>query len=228
MGHKIFVSYKYADKDVNHIAGEWYEENTVRNYVDKLEEYLSDISDHIYKGESDGEDLSKLTEETIWEKLKSRIYDSTLTIVMISKNMKTWEADKEQWIPREISYSLKEISRTDKSGNEVASKTNAVLAVIVPDSNNSYSYYTYKKTCCDSGCRVQLTNKLFDILKNNMFNVKEKDTNDCSDGSKVYYGDCSYITCVKWDDFINDVDSYIDKAYELQDNIENYEICKEV
>ncbi len=228
MGHKIFVSYKYADKDVNHIVGEQDEENTVRDYVDKLEEYLGDISDHIYKGESDGEDLSELSEETIWKKLKNRIYDSTLTIVMISKNMKSWKADKDQWIPREISYSLKEISRTDTSGNEVASKTNAVLAIIVPDSNNSYTYYTYKKMCCDSGCRVLSTYKLFDILKNNMFNVKEKDTNDCTDGSKVYYGDCSYITSVNWDDFIKDADLYINKAYELQNNIEDYEICKEV
>ncbi|MCH4183781.1 MAG: TIR domain-containing protein, partial [Prevotella sp.] len=100
MGHKIFVSYKYADNDVNHITGNDWETNTVRNYVDKLEEYLQDSSEHIYKGESDGEDLSKLSEDAIWDKLKDRIYDSSLTIVMISKNMKeTWKSDKDQWIP---------------------------------------------------------------------------------------------------------------------------------
>ncbi len=229
MGHKIFISYKYADSDVNHIVGEWYETNTVRNYVDKLEEYLKDSSEHIYKGESDGEDLSKLSEDTIWSKLKDRIYDSTLTIVMISKNMKElWREDKDQWIPWEISYSLKEISRKDSSGTLVTSKTNAMLAIVIPDKENSYSYYTYEKNCCDSGCRVLLRDKLFNILKKNMFNIKNPNTNDCSDGSTVYYGDSSYIISVKWYDFINSVDTYIDKAYELQKNIDNYDIYKEV
>jgi len=229
MGRKIFVSYKYADCDVNHIIGEWYENNTVRDYVDKLEEYLKDKSEHIYKGESEGEDLSTLSEETIWEKLKDRIYDSTLTIIMISKNMKeAWKADKNQWIPREISYSLKEVSRKDSKGNEITSKTNAVLAVVIPDSDNSYKYFTYKNNCCDSGCVTFLRSNLFDIHKKNMFNIKNKNCKECSDGSIVYYGDSSYIVTVKWDDFINDIDSYIDKAYELQESIENYEIFKEV
>ena len=121
MGHKVFISYKYADTNVKNISGNYYPSDTVRNYVDKLEDYISDTSDHIYKGEEDGEDLSHLSDETIWEKLKNRIYDSTLTIVIISAGMKEQKVDKEQWIPWEISYSLKEISRTDKNGNAITS-----------------------------------------------------------------------------------------------------------
>lgn len=229
MGRKIFISYKYADDNVEHISGEWYEKNTVRDYVDKLEEYLRYSSEHIYKGESDGEDLSRLSDDSIWEKLKDRIYDSSLTIVMISPNMKeAYKSDRNQWIPWEISYSLKEISRKNSSGNSVTSKTNAMLAVILPDRNGSYSYYTYNKSCCDSGCRVLKRENLFDILKKNMFNIENPNSNDCSDGSKVYYGDSSYITSVKWADFVEDVDTYIDKVYEIQDNMDNYDIHKEV
>lgn len=229
MGRKIFISYKYADDNVEHIVDEWYEQNTVRNYVDKLEEYLRDSSEHIYKGESDGEDLSQLSDDSIWEKLKDRIYDSSLTIVMISPNMKEAnKSDRNQWIPWEVSYSLKEISRKNSSGKSVTSKTNAMLALVIPDKNGSYSYYTYNKTCCDSGCRVLKRENLFNILKKNMFNIKDPSTNDCSDGSKVYYGDSSYITSVKWEDFVENVDTHIDKAYELQDNMDNYDICKEV
>lgn len=35
-----------------------------------------------------------------------------------------------------------------------------------------------------------------------MFNVKTLETDECNDGSKVYHGDSSYITSVKWDDFV--------------------------
>lgn len=229
MGHKIFISYKYADSDVQHISNEWYYTDTVRTYVDKLEEYLKDSSEHIYKGESDGEDLSTLTDNTIWEKLKGRIYDSSLTIVLISKGMKnSLKLDKNQWIPWEISYSLKEVSRKNSNGNSITSKTNAMLAIVIPDKSNSYSYYTYKNTCCTDSCRTLQTDKLFNILKKNMFNIKAANTKDCTTGSKIYYGDSSYIPSVCWNDFITDVDTYINKAYELQDNIDNYTIYKEV
>lgn len=137
---------------------------------------------------------------------------------MISKNMKnSWKADKDQQIPREILYSLKEVSRENSSGAPVTSKTNAILAVVVPDSNNSYSYsyYTYKNNCCDSKCRTLKTNTLFDILKNNMFNIIDANKNDCNSGSTIWHGDSSYLASVEWDDFINDMDTYINKAYEI-------------
>ena len=112
MGKKIFVSYKFADNQVENLS--IYENSTVRDYVTKFEEIL-DPSDNIYKGESDGEDLSNLSEATIWEKLKDRIYDSSVTIVFISPGMKeSWKTERNQWIPWEISYSLKEVSRKKK------------------------------------------------------------------------------------------------------------------
>lgn len=102
-GNKIFISYKYKDNQVLNLKAD--DNSTVRDYVDKLETLLKSTN-HIYKGESDGEDLSCLSEETIWEKLKTRIYDSTITIVVISPGMRELgKNDKEQWIPREVSYS---------------------------------------------------------------------------------------------------------------------------
>lgn len=228
MGHKVFVSYKYADSNVKNITGNIWPLDTVRNYVDELEDYISDSSEHIYKGEEDGEDLSSLSEDTIWEKLKNRIYDSSLTIIMISAGMKETKPDKEQWIPWEISYSLKEISRKNKNGEPVTSKSNALLAIVLPDSNGVYDYYTYNKSCCATGCRMLKTNHLFDIMKKNMFNIKNPNTNNCDDGSVVYHGDCSYIDSVKWEDFIKDPEKYINKAYDIQENIDLYDIWKEV
>ena len=228
MGHKIFVSYKYADDNVKNLK--LFENSTVRDYVDELENKI-DNSNHIFKGESDGEDLSNLSEDAIWEKLKDRIYDSTLTIVFISPNMKEdGIPDREQWIPWEISYSLRETKRKNETGQEITSKTNALMAVVLPDSNNSYNYYLEDHTCCFSFCRTHYTGKLFKIIRENKFNIKESTQVDCQNNSskKIYSGECSYIKAVKWDDFINNIDKYIDEAYERQDNIDNYNICKEV
>lgn len=225
MGRKIFVSYKYADNAVYNLDDQ---DNTiVRDYVDKFEELL-DETDHIYKGESDGEDLSHLDEDTIWEKLKDRIYDSTLTIIFISKNMKESIAEKQQWIPWEVSYSLKEISRHDKNGNSVTSKTNAMMAVVLPDENNSYSYYLESRSCCSSGCTRHYTNKLFEIIRANKFNYNDADKGECEDGSTIWHGKASYIEAVKWNIFKDDIDTYINKAYERQKDIDNYTIKKEL
>lgn len=229
MGHKIFVSYKYADDNVKNMSDDIFAIDTVRTYVDKLSEYIADTSDHIYKGENDGEDLSRLSEETIWNMLKDRIYDSTLTIIMISKGMREiYRDDKDQWIPWEISYSLKEISRKNINGDAITSSSNALLAIIVPDIQGKYDYYTYRKNCCTDGCRVLETDILFEIMRKNMFNLKISDKKTCDDGSTVYYGDSSYITSVKWDDFIKNPEKYIKKAYEIQSKIDLYDIKKEV
>lgn len=226
MGRKIFVSYKYADDSVYNLRR--YENSTVRSYIDEFEAKL-DSSDHIYKGESEGEDLSLLSEETIWNTLKNRIYDSSLTIVFISPNMKNnCQQDKEQWIPWEISYSLKEISRKNMNGSPVTSRTNAMIAIVLPDNNNLYSYYLEMKNCCISGCNIHHTNVLFDIIRKNKFNLKNADKKECDNNSTIWNGEYSYIKVVKWSDFIGDINKHIEDAYNRQNNIIDYEMFKDI
>jgi hypothetical protein len=222
MGKKIFVSYKYADTDVCPLY--YNQPAKVRDYVDIIEKYL-DKTDNIYKGESAKEDLSDLSEEAIWERLKDRIYDSTVTIVLISPNMKeSHRRDSSQWIPWEISYSLKEIQRTDR-----ISRSNAVFAIVLPDHNNSYGYFIKDYSCCSVGCASCNTNMLFNILKKNIFNQKRKQIAQvCYNGAKIYLGDTSYIQIVKWIDFTNNAQSVINKAIEIKNKIDEYDICKEV
>lgn len=231
MGHKIFVSYKYADNNVYNILGSGYWGNcTARDYVDEIERTL-DESDHIYKGESDGEDLSQLAEGTIWEKLRDRIYDSSITIVMLSKGMKeNFKAEKYQWIPQEISYSLRESPRRNKNGDKVISHTNALLAVVLPDRSGDYSYFMETKDCCTNGCTFynKQSPYIFDIMRGNMFNQKKPDCNTCDNYSTIYHGDYHYVLCVKWDDFIKDMDVYIEKALEIQAKGDEYDIEKSI
>lgn len=227
MGHKIFVSYKYYDYNVKKITNIPFKRDTARDYVDQLQLYFENTDD-IYKGENDGEDLSNLEDDVIWEKLKNRIYDTTLTIVLISPNMKTKQPEREQWIPWEISYSLKEVSRKNRSGNLVTSSSNAILAIVLPNYYGLYTYFIENNNCCSSSCRTLKTSTLFTILKKNMFNIKKPTVSHCSNDEEIYHGESSYIYSVKWDDFVKNSKDYIEKAYHIQNSIEKYDVYKEI
>lgn len=222
MARKIFVSYKHGDTDVAPIRGVF--TPTARDYTDAIIDMFE--GDEIYKGEGN-EDLSEFKEETIETHLKNRIYDSSLTIVLISPNMKNaQEEELDQWIPWEISYSLKEITRKDRK-----SHTNAMLAVVLPDRNSSYEYYLVKDSCPYCRCQILYTNKLFKILGKNMFNIKIPEfNNNCMHHApnSVYRGYSSYIYSVSWEDFQNNKGTYIDIAEGIRENIESYNITKTV
>ncbi len=224
MGKKIFVSYKYADTLVERLSSvPICKDTTPRDYLNIFENTIEDKHD-IYKGESDDEDISDLSTSTIEDKLKDRIYDSTVTLVLISKGMKeNSKSEKKQWIPWEISYSLKEISRGDRT-----SLTNAVLAVVLPDNNGSYDYFVQKNVECD--CQILKTSFLFPIMRKNMFNIKNPNTRECNCGcSNVCFDNHpSYIYTVVWKDFISNYKRYIDVAVSLFDNRDRYNISKEL
>lgn len=206
MGRKIFVSYKYADDNVKQLDYNYDYilpmKTTARRYVDKLEEKIG--IDNIYKGENDGEDLSSLSDDSIWNSLKEKIFDSSVTIVLISPNMKEHiKSQSSQWIPQEISYSLKNITHNGRT-----SGTNGIVCVVLPDRFGSYNYYindTYFGTTYND-------NVTFDIIKNNRNNKK--------------YGYGSYVITAKWDDFINNFNKYIDEAVDHKENIDDYNITK--
>lgn len=225
MARKIFVSYKYSDLCVKHIHR--YGDNdptTVRHYVDLLQARLED-NDHINKGEDDGEDMSGFKDETIASNLRDKIYDSSITVVLISKNMRDISTPEEdQWIPWEIAYSLREKTREDKT-----SRTNAMLAVVIPDENDSYEYFVQPIGCAHCRGINWKQDSLFNILGHNMFNRKQSKTTICPTGvcGTLHTGnDHSYIHPVKWDDFISNINIYINIATEINKNIDDYNIEK--
>ena len=223
MARKIFVSYKYGDKSVKPLTESWFDTTTVRDYVTELQTILSD-NNEIYKGENDGEDLSDFKDSTIESKLRDKIFDSSITIVMISKEMKGfWADEKDQWIPWEVSYSLRELSKNGRK-----SKPNGVLMVVLPDENGSYDYYIREKTCPHCDCRILMTSFLFGILRRNVFNNKDLLELDCTNhnGNPVYTGKHSYIESVKWDDFKVSPTLYLDQCAELKDKIDDFNISK--
>lgn len=210
MGKKIFVSYKYADSDVYKITNDYFKMDTVRDYVDRLENIIG--RDDIYKGEHAGEDQSKFKNGTIWEHLKSKIFDSSITIVLISKNMKDfYYSEEEQWIYQEISYSLKELTRTSNNGKkENKSLSNAIICVVIPDRTGNYNYY--------------INNTYFYKLYNDniTFNIIARNRSN-----KKYVFNEDYIVTTTWSNFIADYNKYINLAIDKQKRINEFNITKE-
>ncbi|AZS80098.1 hypothetical protein ELS24_17530 [Achromobacter spanius] len=223
MARKIFVTYKYADELVNSLE---VENTTARTYVDELQKMLEG-KEHINKGEKDDADLSAFKDDTIQTILGEKIFDSSLTIIMISKGMlDPMIPEADQWIPWEISYSLRKKSRGGKS-----SRPNALLAITLPDEAGLYDYYIIDASCPHCKSRTLRTSKLFKIMKDNMFNIKQPEYTECThhnSGSRVYSGSSSYIYSVKWSDFVINPERYIDLAIGIGENIDSYNITKQL
>lgn len=227
MSRKIFVSYKYSDRGVQALGRvSAFGVTTARHYVDELQEHLA-AEDHIYKGEDDGEDLSDFKEDTIETKLKDKLFDSSTTIILVSKNMKdSTLPESDQWIPWEISYSMKEITRNDRT-----SLTNTMIAVVLPDENGSYTYFIEPLGCPHCSSILWKNETLFSILGKNMFNRKRPNVTDCTYGrhGTLHIGrDHSFIYPVKWSDFISNIDGHLDIASQIRENIEHYDLVKVV
>lgn len=224
MGRKIFITYKYGDTNVLNING--ISETRARHYVDVLQSHLA-ADDHINKGEADNESLAHFKDSTIESKLRDKIYDSSITIIIVSKGMKgLYSAERDQWMPWEISYSFREHSRDGRT-----SQANALLAVVLPDQFASYDYFIRENSCSSCHCRTLMTEFLFRIMKENMFNIKKAVRSDCAHhdaASQPYLGDSSYISSVKWSDFMGGIGTYLDSACSINNRIDEYNITKVV
>ena len=199
MGRKIFISYKYKDNSVQNLSP--YQVATARDYVDILQRKLERDGIHINKGEKDNESLAQFKDETIQTKLSDKIFDSSVTIVLLSPNMKEqWVAESEQWIPWEIAYSLKNKKRALSS-----SKRNAILLVALPDQYGSYAY-------------IDRPGFYFKIIQQNRNNLKYRYpasclNNGCSD---------SYILECNWENFISNINGWINAAVEIKEHADQY------
>jgi hypothetical protein len=229
MGRKVFVSYKYGDslvrdmnkKDLKVVGGKLSfvpRPTRARDYVDELQKKIG--KDNINLGERDGESLEDFSNQQIETQLKNRIRQCSVTIVMISKGMKiSSEDEKEQWIPWEVSYSLRVVPT---GGN--TKQMNAVLGVVLPDESGTYDWYYRKNPNCNSV--THRYNQLFKILRDNMFNILEKEFRECN-GTKIHTkSEPSLIKTVKWDDFMHskNYEYYIEKAVEIKDDAESYDV----
>ena len=202
MAHKTFISYKHS------------ESQTLRDNIIKK---LGDDATY-YKGEtSDSPDLSDLKTETIKKKLSDMMYDTSVTIVILSPNMR-----ESKWIDWEIEYALKNITRKDRT-----SHTNGVVAVIMKV-DGSYSWF--KKSgvnCYGTGIVKYEMDKIYKIISANHFNSNPPKWH-CNECETYDWLNGSYITFVEEDDFLAEPSKYIDNAYDKSENdAKGYKLHKE-
>ena len=192
MAHKTFISYK------------WSEAQKLR---DDIIDALGDDATY-YKGEtSESPDLTDTSTENIKKNLKDMMYDTSVTIVIISPNMK-----KSKWIDWEIEYCLKNITRKDRT-----SHTNGVVGVIMKY-NGGYGWFktTTEKDdgCSSSSYREDL---VYDIINNNRFNQNPKKYS-CDICKTVNALTGSYIAYVEEETFLSNPTKYINNAYDKSEN----------
>ena len=195
MARKTFISYKYSDVV----------ENKSDNLREKIIKRLGDDA-KFYRGENGyTKDLSSYTASFIKKTLKDMMYDTSVTIVILSPNMKL-----SQWIEWEIEYSLREVTRNDRT-----SHPNGIVAVVQkqPLYFNSDGYAWLKRW---DGKWDET--RLFSVLRGNR------------DNKKIYAPvtlSNHYVDIVTEDDFLRDPSRYIEEAFHKSQCTDCYYLVKQ-
>lgn len=202
MAHKTFISYKFSE---------------AQELRDKIIESLGDDATY-YKGErSDSPDLTDTSTENIKIALKNMMYDTSVTIVIISPNMKN-----SKWIDWEVEYSLKNIQRKNRT-----SHTNGIVGVIMKY-NGDYSWF--KSMGINKHGNIITNYKMdnvYKIISQNHFNSNPKQWH-CNECETYDHMNGSYITFVEEEYFLADPKKYIDNAYNKSENdASGYDLKKE-
>ena len=207
MSHKTFISYKYKESPI---------EDSARKLRDKIIKALGKDATY-YQGEtSDSPDMTDLATSTIKKKLTDMMYDTSVTIVVISPNMK-----KSKWIDWEIEYCLQNNTRHNRT-----SQTNGVVGVIMKV-NNNYNWFEKSVKKNDGHTSISYDNSfLYNIIIDNRSNQNpEKYFCDSCKTIDVLNG--SYISFVEEDAFLANPQKYIDNAYnKSENNAKGYELTK--
>ena len=201
MAHKTFISYKYSE---------------AQKLRDDIIEALGEDATY-YKGEtSDSPDLTDTSTENIKKNLRDMMYNTSVTIVIISPEMK-----QSKWIDWEIEYCLKDNTRKGRT-----SHTNGVVGVIMKV-DGGYDWFKYSENKTD-GCVnwFYREEKVFDIIKNNRHNQNPK-VYSCEKCKSIDSLSGSYIAYVTEEQFLSEPNKYINNAYDKSENdASGYDLTK--
>lgn len=193
MARKTFISYKYSDV----VQG-----RGNNNLRDKIIARLGEDA-RFYKGENGyTENLSGYSAEYIKQVLKDKLYDTSVTIVIISPNMRN-----SKWIEWELEYSLRNVTRGDRT-----SRPNGIIAV-VQKSPYSWDDYSWAKSYYGDWN----TSLMPSIIAKNRRNKS---------AFAPYSFSNHYIDIVTEDEFLKSPEYYIEAAYNKSKNTFYYDLKK--
>jgi len=153
--------------------------------------------------------------ENIKMNLTDMMYDTSVTIVIISPNMK-----QSKWIDWEIEYCLKEISRKGRT-----SHTNGVVGVVMKY-NGGYSWLRSSTQQTDGHTSTSNdATKLYDIINNNRYNQSPIEY-FCDNCKTIDRLTGSFISIIEEDEFLNDPNKFIDNAYDKSEKTSGYTLTK--
>ena len=199
MARKTFISYKYSESV---------------DLRDRMIRALGDDATY-YRGErSTSPDLTDFTTDTIKNRLKSMIHDTSVTILVISPNM-----IQSKWISWELEYALKDQKRGDRY-----SHSNGIIGVVANDNWGSSEWFTGWNWSKDFYSQSLY---LPDIVVQNRLNKKatyREARYHLVDHDWINKN--SYIPIVTENTFMGNLNWYIEKAYTSSQHLDEYDISK--
>ena len=196
MGHKCFISYKKEDKDYKY------------NIIDLLDEnqHIDKSLDRIIDSE-DGDYIMQVIREDY-------LHDSTVTIFIIGEHSSEKEGtdfygrDKNYFIERELQASL---------DNGKGNTRNGILGVVLPNMYENIYKGTYICNKCGKTHNY--------IAINDDTVIREFSKNYyCLPDKCAWKEEERYCVLVKWEDFENSPQDYIEKAFDKR----NQDVAKNV
>lgn len=203
MARKTFISYKHSES-------QWLRDEIIKKMGNDATYYQGETSD--------SPDLTDTSTENIKENLKDMMYSTSVTIVIISPNMV-----QSNWIDWEISYTLKEVKRGDKT-----SHSNGLVGVI-KKINGNYDWI-FNSGIKPDGCGYRTTDnsKLYQIIYQNRYNKIGEDKYACADCKIFDHLEGSYMSLIKEDEFMSNIKVYVENAYTKSQNLVEFDLTKEI
>lgn len=201
MARETFIAYKYSE---------------AQDLRDEIIEKLGTDASY-YQGETaESPDMTGETIDKIKNGLKDMIFGTSVTIVIISPNLK-----KSDWVDWEIEYSLKEYKR-----QTTTSRTNGIVGVVMKY-NGSYDWLISSNQNSD-GCTTRYIDdtKLYEIIKGNRYNLETDDKYSCPNCQSFDQLNGSYIALVEEESFLKNPSHYIENAYDKSKAKGNYGLKK--
>lgn len=197
---KAFISFRHSDGNEK---------------KEDLQKKFKELKYVIDKSESG--DHSDKTDDQIWEILKPKLKDTSITVVILTPKAVNYKRNFlgkiDDWLYDELRYSLE-----DRENN----RTNGVIALYTEEVENSI--FSGSDYCSDCEAHHTMVNNFDNLVRKNMFNVKDEyKYSTCSSYNSL---EDNYISLISFDDFIENPQKYIDNAIAKRDRQDEFKPVK--